>query len=194
MQRLAQSFYTWRLRQSGVELAGIVTLYGMPLVNRHKGSSIRLGERVVLCSDPRFTALALNHAVKLLTTTPEACLHIGADTGISGACIVSANCVDIGNDVLLGANVTIIDTDFHPIAPAGRRHSDDRSAIGTAPVVICDNVFVGAGSIILKGVRIGRDSVVGAGSVVPAGDYPQGSILAGNPAKIIGTVYKERIA
>lgn len=182
------------LRRRGVKLGVDVVVYGTPLVLMHENSAIEIGDRVVLCSDSRRTALNLNHPIKISTVAEGALVRIGADTGISGATLVSALSITIGKEVLLGANVMIVDTDFHPIAPLNRRHwgTNDigTSKIGTSPVIVGDNVFIGADSILLKGVNIGRDSMVAAGSVVVRGDYPDGAILAGNPAKIIGSVYQ----
>lgn len=177
-----------KAKRQGLQIGQGVVIYGSPLLRRHPDSKISLGDRVVLCSDSRFTALALNHPVKLATTCPGASIHIGADSGISGACIVSAAHISIGSEVLLGANVAIFDTDFHPLNPIGRRHSEVRADIKTAPVRIGDNVFVGTGAIILRGTDIGRDSVVAAGSIV-RGSFPAGAIIAGNPAKVVGSVY-----
>jgi len=179
------------MRRMGVIAGDNITIYGRPIVHMHQNSAIKIGKSVVLCSDSKRTALNLNHPVKLSTIAQGALLSIGDDTGISGATLVAAKSITIGKHVLLGANVTIVDTDFHPIAPQNRRHSDDASKIAAAPVVVEDNVFVGANSIILKGVTIGRDAVVAAGSVVTRGDYPEGAILAGNPAKVIGSVYEK---
>jgi acetyltransferase-like isoleucine patch superfamily enzyme len=113
-----------------------------------------------------------------------AVLDIGADTGISGASICAAVSVKIGQKVLIGANVTIADTDFHAINPAGRRHNKNHDEIASRPVLIGDNVFIGAGSYILKGVTIGENSIIGANSVV-AKSIPANVIAAGNPAKIV---------
>lgn len=176
-----------QLSAQGVEFEGRVTFYGAPLVKLVDGSRIRLGQDVVLCSDSNYTALALNHPIKLSTLRADAEISIGASSGISGGTIVAARSISIGREVLLGANVSIFDTDFHPIKATNRRHSDDLSKIGVAPVVIGNNVFIGANSIILKGSWIGDDCVIGAGSVVH-GKFPERVIIAGNPAKIIGKV------
>jgi acetyltransferase-like isoleucine patch superfamily enzyme len=72
----------------------------------------------------------------------------------------------------------IMDSDAHELA---RGHNGPGK---TAPVVIEDDVLVGAGSIILKGVRIGRHSVVGAGSVVTR-SVPASVLVAGNPARLV---------
>lgn len=177
------------LRRRGLRIGARVMTYGAPQIVRHAGSEIAIGDGVVLCSDSCYTALALNHAVKISTLAHGASVTIGRDSGISGATIVCAKSIRIGAEVLLGANVVIVDTDFHPIAPQNRRHSDDASRIGVAPVEIGDNVFVGMEAIVLKGARIGRDSVVAARAVVARGDYPDGAILAGHPAAVIGSVY-----
>jgi acetyltransferase-like isoleucine patch superfamily enzyme len=99
--------------------------------------------------------------------------------------------VEIGAECLLGANVMIVDTDFHPLAAEGRRHNHHPACIGTAEVVLERNVFVGANSIILKGVRIGENSVIGAGSVV-ARDVPANSIAAGNPCRLLRPLTPQR--
>jgi len=182
------AWHLFKAKRRGVRLGERVMFYGSPLLQKHPDSTISVGGRVVLCSDSRFTALALNHPVRIATIRAGASIVIGADTGISGACIVSAVRVSIGSNVLLGANVSIFDTDFHPTAPVNRRHSDNSADIKTAPVQIRDNVFVGTGAIIMRGTDIGRDSVVAAGSVV-RGHFPAGAVIAGNPAKIVGSVY-----
>lgn len=88
--------------------------------------------------------------------------------------------IKIGAHGLFGANVEIFDSNFHDLDPA-RRH-DGRPKM--APVEIGDNVFVGMGVKILKGSRIGSDSVIGAGAVV-TGEIPAGVVAAGNPARVI---------
>lgn len=77
----------------------------------------------------------------------------------------------------------ITDTDFHPLAPEGRRYRSELEA-QAEPVEIGDDVFVGARAIILRGVTVGEGSVVGAGSVVTR-DIPAYSVCAGNPARVI---------
>jgi acetyltransferase-like isoleucine patch superfamily enzyme len=75
-----------------------------------------------------------------------------------------------------------MDTDFHPLDPERRRNDPLDGA--TRPVVIEDDVFIGMNSLILKGVRLGKGCVIGAGSVVTH-DVPAGAVAAGNPARII---------
>jgi len=86
----------------------------------------------------------------------------------------------IGARSLIGSQVCIYDSDFHELHPARRRGGTP--AMG--PVVLGENVFVWDGVTILKGVEIGRDAVIGAGSVVTQ-SIPPGVIAAGNPARVV---------
>jgi len=173
-----------RLRAIGVELGRDVRFYGMPIVSLAKSSRISIGDRVVLCSDSRFTALGVNHPVVLRTLRPQAEILIGADTGICGGSICAALRVSLGKECLLGANVTIADTDFHAIKPSGRRFNGNLLEIGAAAVRVEDNVFIGTGAIVLKGVTIGKNSVIGTRAVVNK-SIAADVIAAGTPAREI---------
>lgn len=177
------------LRSHGVR-CGRIRLYGLPVVSVEPGSSLRLDDGVTLCSDSRFTALGVARPVVLRTLYADSCLRIGENTGISGGVVCAAMRVEIGRDCLLGADVMVMDTDFHTVAPEGRRFNKRREAIGAAPVVIEDNVFIGAGARILKGVRVGRDSLIGAGAIVTR-DVPPGSIVAGPSARVVRDLYNQ---
>lgn len=189
---LQRRWWRWRglrrLRQLGVDVGDGLTLYGLPIVSRVPDSSIRLGRQVALCSVSRYTALGVAHPVILRTLQPGAVLEIGDDVGMSGGSVCAALRVSIGRQCLIGADVQISDTDFHAVAPLHRRHEQRPERIGSAPVLIGENVFIGAGARILKGVCIGRDAVIGAGAVVTA-SVPDGAIAAGNPARVVGSVY-----
>jgi len=89
--------------------------------------------------------------------------------------IVAAASVEIGRDCKIGRDVLIMDTDQHALP--GR-------ALDVRPVVIEDRVWIGARAVILKGVRIGHDSVVGAGSIVTR-SVPPRTVVAGQPARVI---------
>jgi acetyltransferase-like isoleucine patch superfamily enzyme len=172
------------VRLTGTKVNARARFYGMPIVSLHKNSEIVIGEDCVLCSRSDMTELGINHPVVLRTLRAGATIVIGNNTGISGGAICAAVRVEIGNECLIGANVTISDTDFHPIDPIGRRYNKNPEKIAAGPVIIEDNVFIGTGTIILKGVRIGKNSVLGAGAVVTK-DVLENSIVAGNPAKFI---------
>jgi acetyltransferase-like isoleucine patch superfamily enzyme len=112
-------------------------------------------------------------------------LIIGDNVGMSSTAIVCHNRIEIGNNVNLGGNVVIYDTDFHSLIPKYRLNpSMDILNTNTKPIIIGNNVFIGAHTTILKGVTIGDNAIVGACSVVTA-DIPANEIWAGNPTKKI---------
>lgn len=160
-------------------------VFGTPILQRHRQSTIEIGARISLRSSPRSNPLSPSHPVVLATRSPGAVLKIGQDCGLTGARLVAAQSIALGNRVLVGSGATIIDTDFHPLSPDGR--NADMNAGDSAPIVIEDDVFIGMGALILKGVHIGSGAVVGAGSVVTK-DVPSRKIVAGNPAKVVGEV------
>lgn len=123
-------------------------------------------------------------------------IRIGKDCYIGeNARLWSAIEIRLGNRVLIAHDVNIFDNNTHPINPVERhRHykeivnkgfpSNSQYSLNECPVVIEDDAWIGAGSIILPGCRVGKGAVIGAGSVVTK-DVPPYSIVAGNPAKII---------
>jgi maltose O-acetyltransferase len=121
----------------------------------------------------------------LIDARRDAHIAIGADAVINNnaTLIAEGEGIEIGPETLIGASVQIFDTDFHNLDPARRR--DPVSP--TKKVLIGRNVFLGAHCAVLKGSRIGADSVVGYGSVV-TGDIPAGVIAAGSPARVIRPV------
>lgn len=185
--RLARLFYARFFKPAGVDLAADVRLNGWPLFASYAGSSIVIGRGGVLCSEPSMTALGVRQPVIFRTLTGKARISVGRDCGFSGTTVVAATSITIGNNCMLGANVTIFDTDFHNVHSTTRRYEPvDWDAI-SAPVSIADNVFIGTGAIICKGVTIGENSVIGAGSVVTK-SIPANSIAAGNPCRVLGEV------
>lgn len=158
-------------------------LYGLPLVLKHRGSVMRFGDGFSLRSRLASNPLGPAHACILCTWQAGAVLEIGDHFGMTGGTICAAESVSIGRHVIVGANSTVIDTDFHPLDAELRRVRPQDAQ--TAAVVIEDDVFIGMDCLILKGVRLGRGCVVGAGSVVTK-DVPAGAIAAGNPARVIG--------
>ena len=112
-----------------------------------------------------------------------AVLTIGDDTGISNATIFCKEKVTLGSNVKIGGSVKIYDSDFHALDFLERRNPET-DITKLAAVTIGDDCFIGAHSIILKGVEIGARSIIGAGSVVTR-SIPEGEIWGGNPAKHI---------
>jgi acetyltransferase-like isoleucine patch superfamily enzyme len=157
-------------------------IYGAPIIQRHAGSTIRIGRDLTLRSWYASNPLGVVRRTLLCTWARDAQLIIGQGVGMTGAVIVAQTRIEIGDHVWIGANSTIVDTDFHPLSPEARRR--DPSAGKSAPILIEDEVFIGMWAIILKGVRIGRGAVIGAGAVVTS-DVPAGAIAVGNPARVV---------
>ena len=111
---------------------------------------------------------------------------IGNNVGISGSSINATTTITIEDNVLIGSGCLISDTDSHPLHWEDRLYNNnDKTA--KAPITIKKNAFIGARSIILKGVTIGECAIVGAGSVVSK-DVPPHTVVCGNPAKIVKTL------
>ena len=100
-----------------------------------------------------------------------------------GALIARSKAIRIGERCMLAPNVTIFDSDFHISWPPEKRHNTWETDID-ADVTLERNVWVGTGAIILKGVTIGENSVIAAGSVV-VHDIPPNCVAGGNPARVI---------
>lgn len=115
-------------------------------------------------------------------TTPESIVEIGDCAQINNGSIVKSEGpgIRIGAHALLGSHVCIYDSDFHDLDPRRRRGGHPL----TGAVELGENVFVGDGALILKGVTVGKDSVIGAGSVVTS-SIPARVVAAGNPARVI---------
>lgn len=129
-----------------------------------------------------FTPIGGDTKVKLITTK-NATLQLGSNVGISNSTIYCTNHISIGNYVFIGNSCKIWDTNFHSIDPTERCLDGDRDVL-SAPVVIKDKAFIGGGVTILKGVTIGENSIIGAGSVVTK-SIPSNEIWGGNPAQFI---------
>lgn len=131
-------------------------------------------------------------------------IKIGDDCFIRGSTFISHSSITIGNHVTIAWGSTIYDHDSHSLNFMDRRKDiedeykdiingrnfiehKDWSNVKTAPIVIEDDAWVGMNCIILKGVTIGRGSVVGGGSVVTH-NVPAWTVVAGNPAKVVKTI------
>jgi acetyltransferase-like isoleucine patch superfamily enzyme len=141
--------------------------------------------------------LVLGARVRLLTWTtlnvePTGYLEIGEGSTIVGAVFMCASRIVIGRRVLISYQVTIADSDFHPLDVETRRldaiatapggDGSTRPPLTTRPVTIGDDVRIGIGALILKGVTVGAGARIGAGAVVTR-DIPSGETWAGNPAR-----------
>jgi acetyltransferase-like isoleucine patch superfamily enzyme len=112
-------------------------------------------------------------------------LSIGDETFLGHLCDVRiARKVTIGRHCLIAGGVMIADYDGHPLDAAARRSGLPASLSDVRPVTIGDDVWIGHGAVILKGVSIGPRSVIGAHAVVSR-NVPADCVVAGNPARVV---------
>lgn len=151
---------------------GTVLMTGVypTIFDTEKGSDIVLGERVLLLS---------KYCSNVFTAFENAKIEIGDDSAFNGVIISAKERVKLGKKVFASWRVTIFDSDTHDLSNTRKER--------IKPVEIGDYVLIGAGAVILQGVKIGSHSVIGANSVVSR-DIPDHSIAAGAPARVIGQV------
>jgi acetyltransferase-like isoleucine patch superfamily enzyme len=175
-----------RLRLLGIKVDGRAKFVGHPIVSLARDSEIEICDSAMLISRAFATALGVSHRIVLRTLSSKARIRIGEYSGLSGVTICAMSSVTVGPQSMLGADVLVMDTDFHRITARDRRHAPIEEA-DFEPVTIGTNVFIGARSIVLKGVSIGDNSVIGAGSVVSA-SVPANVVAAGNPCRVIKSI------
>ncbi|QAA35412.1 acyltransferase [Clostridium manihotivorum] len=162
-----------------------LSLIGLPVIFKQKNARLNIGSNCTIKSDFLSNLVGLFQRT-IIVARAEGIIEIGDNVGISGATIYSRNRIEIGSYTNIGGNVKILDNDFHPIDPEKRRENDVDS-IDSRPIKIGTNVFIGCNSIILKGSEIGDNCVIGAGSVV-SGKFPDNTVVAGNPARVVKTL------
>lgn len=148
-----------------------VTVNGRPMI-RNEGTLL-LGDRVAIWS--------IFDRTKLLVH-PDAKLTVDNGSRLNGVHISVKSCVRIGKNVRIGPYTLIMDSDFHDVL-------DTRKEGKKGDVEIEDNVWIASKVTILKGVKIGSNSIVAAGAVVTQ-DVPEDCIVAGVPAKIVRKIQR----
>lgn len=167
---------------NGAKCASGLKVRGLMKINVTRRGQLTIGRNFSVNSGNRFNMIGRQQRTTLWV---EGKLSIGDNVGMSATAIICNHQVKIGNNVTIGGNVVIYDTDFHALNPQLRSNpSMDRKNAIRKQVIIEDFVFIGAHSTILKGVTIGKNSIIGAGSVV-SGNIPPDEIWAGNPARFI---------
>ena len=160
----------------------------------HVGALVQIGNNCTIMSGAGLDPLSRNIKT-CIYVGKKATLKLGNDVGISSSTLWVKESVSIGNSVAIGADCIIMDTDAHNLDWKIRcseetneyGESVDMVTAASAPIVIEDNVLVGARCIILKGVTIGARSIIGSGSIVTK-DIPSDCIAAGNPCKVIKSI------
>lgn len=157
---------------------------------RNYGGFISVGKNFSANSGKMHNPIGGDTCLRLICQK-EAYLQINDNVGISNSTIVCWDNIIIEDYVFIGGGCKVWDTDFHSIDPEERRILGDRQ-IKTAPILIKKFAFIGAGSIILKGVTIGENAIVAAGSVVTK-DIPDNEIWGGNPIKFIKKIEGKKL-
>lgn len=163
----------------------------MPIIKAPKNGKIIIGNKVVLNSDFINSNTSLTTAVKFVTGT-NGIIRVGNNCDLNGTCMVAYDEIEIGNNCQFASSSIISDTDFHPVDKEARLaqmqglpFSHDK--VNKKKIKIGNNVWLGWGAIVLKGVHIGDNSIVAAGSVVVK-NVPENVIVTGNPASPIKNI------
>ena len=177
------NWYKIILKLMKVDYGKQLLLKGVPVIINKKGGHLSIGDGCIIKSSFLSNLVGLYSRTIILTRVAGARIEIGNQVGISGATIYARKEITIGDNTNIGGNVKRLDNDFHPIE-AEARLKDDKDRIGTAPIHIGKNCFIGCNALILKGTQLGDNCVVGAGAVV-CGKFEANSVIAGNPARVI---------
>ena len=139
---------------------------------------IKLGDNVALDSYPNGELIKTG----LFAHLENSIIQVGDNSILSGTIIHCRNKITIGENCLFGPGVVILDNDSHNLSidPITRR----TGKIADNPVIIGNNVWIGMRSIIMKGVHIGNNSIIAAGSIVTK-NVPDNQLFGGNPASFI---------
>lgn len=175
-----------KFRMLGVSLGKGSSIANKVYLYVGNSAHVSIGDGFDVNSGDNINALCSNIRCSI-KVGDNATLTIGNMSGMSGGCIWATDSITIGNHVNIGANCIVMDGDIHN-TDWKLRHIDRRSESPIPykhrPITIEDDVWIGANSIILKGVTIGARSIIGAGSVVTK-DIPADCIAAGNPCRVI---------
>jgi acetyltransferase-like isoleucine patch superfamily enzyme len=187
-ERISKIIFLIKIKWWGISVGSGLSMCGIMSIMKAPGSLISIGDRCRILSKFNSNLHGLDRKSMFSTLQANAKLIIGNDCGFSSLVIACSDNISIGDRVMIGANCTITDTDSHSID--FRERSPDyyklrckgwTENVKTSPISIEDDVFIGMHCIILKGVTIGKGSVIGAGCIVSK-SIPGNVIAAGNPA------------
>lgn len=150
---------------------------------KSKNSKVTIGDDFVFFSGDNLNPLSPGRKGTIFAEG-DAVISIGNRVGMSSTILWAKKGITIGDRVTVGANVVILDSDCHSLNHLDRWTENDMKNCKCKPIVIEDDVLIGAGSYVLKDVHIGARSIIGAGSIVTS-DIPADCIAAGNPARVI---------
>lgn len=167
-----------------VQLGAKCRFWKRTIFYKEVGAQIIIGDNCLFRSDMDSNLIGVNRRCIISAHSSSAIIRIGSGCAFSGNSIGAKESIEIGDNVQVGANSVITDFDWHSLDPHDR---DNASKVKAKKIVIEDNAWIGADCLVLKGVRIGKNAVIGGGSVV-VNDIPANSICAGNPCRLIKTI------
>nr|WP_102796337.1 DapH/DapD/GlmU-related protein [Bowmanella denitrificans] len=170
----------WRLLRWGVKGAKQARFYGMLSIVKHPSAKLSIGRAATFRSHRYSNRVGLKQPC-MLSVFAGAQLQIGEHCGFSGTVISCHQDIRLGDRVLCGANVTICDSDHHPV-DAMKRANGEKGL--SRPVTIGNDVWLGMNVVVLKGVTIGDNAVIAANSVVTR-DIPPNVVAGGCPAIVL---------
>jgi len=176
---ISKKIFQFSCFRQKVKIGSIGHLCGFIYI-RNKGDMV-IGDNIKINSGSRCNRISAETKSAIIVRE-FASLIIGNNVGLSNSTIVCSDKVTINDNVMIGANCKIWDTYFHNMDYTDRVFGNDKPK--KEEIFIEEGVFIGYGSIILPGVRIGEKSIIGAGSVVTK-SIPPNEVWAGNPAKKI---------
>lgn len=170
----------------GLDLGKNVKFWGKPLIDIRGNGRIIIGDNSQIISTNYGSHVNYGVPTKLIVDRPGAEIVIGENCSIGGACLHAYKSIRVGNNCLIGTGSNVIDANGHPIHldkfPNRRSNLDD-----SKPIVIEKNVWITLNCIILPGSMIGEGSIISANTVINGNIAPY-SIVAGNPAQVVGRV------
>ncbi|WP_413668868.1 DapH/DapD/GlmU-related protein [Mucilaginibacter sp. Mucisp86] len=180
---------TFKFWLNGVEYHKDFTGYGIPILDINMQGKFSIGKNFWFNSG-KYHAMGGRQQQCYFVVAAGGELSIGDYVGCTSVAFICHDKIKIGNHVKIGINTVIYDTDFHSLYAEARNDIPERlDGLRTKPVIIKDGAFIGGHTTILKGVTIGKNSIVGAGSVVFQ-SIPDEQIWAGNPAVYVRDTYK----
>lgn len=191
LRRIFVRYNRFKFHMFGISYGKNMMVFNMVFINIGTKANVKIGHNFSMVSGMGLNPLCRNINA-MINLEPNAKLTIGNKVGMSSPCIWVKTSITIGNHVNVGGDCIIMDTDCHNLDWRIRRSDEkdeymrslDSATAKSSPIVIEDDVLIGARCIILKGVTIGARSIIAAGSVVTK-SIPSDCVAAGNPAKIV---------
>jgi acetyltransferase-like isoleucine patch superfamily enzyme len=168
-------YVTLLARIRGIPIGAGTKFFGITRMKRSKTGSIVIGKGNNFRSSVTSNPLGICKPCIFNALEPGSRIIIGDNCSFSGTSLLCAESITIGNNVKIGPNTMILDWCFHP---------EDSRCTEPKPIMICDNAWLGFNVAVMRGVTIGENTIIGAGSIVTK-DIPANVVAAGCPCVVI---------